>query len=113
MRRMSRPSPTTSPTRGKDHRPPTRGQRRHAFTVDLEDWFDGIPIDAERKASAERRLERGLDPLLDALSRHGARGTFFVLGPVAREYPTVMREIVARGHEVGCHGWSHDLLYEM
>ena len=98
------------PAHGHQHL--TAGRRRHAFTVDLEDWFDGLPIDPDRKAKAERRLRRGLDPLLEALSRHGALGTFFVLGPVARSIRG-MREIVAAGHEVGCHGWSHDLLYEM
>ena len=90
-----------------------RSPKRHAFTVDVEDWHDGIPIDGDRKAAAEPRLERGLDPLLEALERHGVRGTFFVLGPLAREHPAVIRRIAAAGHDLGCHGWSHDLLYTM
>jgi polysaccharide deacetylase family protein (PEP-CTERM system associated) len=92
---------------------PTPGPKRHAFTVDVEDWHDGIPIDANRKAKAERRLELGLDPLLEALERHRVRGTFFVLGPIARDYPAAIGRIAAAGHELGCHGWSHDLLYTM
>ena len=86
---------------------------RHAFTVDVEDWFHGIPIAGERRASAERRLHRGLGRVLELLAGAGARATFFVLGPVAREHPALIREIAAAGHEVGCHGWSHDLLYDM
>jgi polysaccharide deacetylase family protein (PEP-CTERM system associated) len=93
--------------------PARRGAPRHAFTVDVEDWHDAIPIDGGRRASAERRLEQGLEALLDALGRHGVRGTFFVLGPIAREYPAVIRHIADAGHEVGCHGWSHELLYRM
>lgn len=85
----------------------------HAFTVDVEDWYHGIPVTAEVKRTAERRLERGLVPLLDLLDRHGARGTFYLLGPVAVEHPELCREIARRGHELGCHGWSHDLLYTM
>jgi polysaccharide deacetylase family protein (PEP-CTERM system associated) len=86
---------------------------RHAFTVDVEDWYHGIPISAETRATAERRLERGMEVLLELLQRHGRRATFFVLGPVAEEYPQLIRALAAAGHEIGCHGWSHDLLYQM
>ena len=34
-------------------------------------------------------------------------------GPVARHYPDLIRRIAREGHELGCHGWSHDLVYEM
>jgi polysaccharide deacetylase family protein (PEP-CTERM system associated) len=81
--------------------------------VDVEDWYQGIPVGAGVKAAAERRLERGLDKLLDLLEEHGTRGTFFVLGPVAKEQSDLVRRIAAAGHELGCHGWSHDLVYSM
>lgn len=86
---------------------------RHAFTVDVEDWYDGIPIPAETKRDAERRLHVGLDRLLGLLAEQSVRGTFFVLGPLARAHPALVRALADAGHEVGCHGWSHDLLYEM
>jgi len=86
---------------------------RHAFTVDVEDWYQGIPIAASAKASAERRLERGLTRLLDLLAARQCRATFFLLGPIAVEYPTLVRELAHAGHELGCHGWSHDLIYTM
>ncbi len=86
---------------------------RHAFTVDVEDWYQGIPIGTEARASAERRLDRGLNLLLDVLAQRGYRGTFFVLGPVAQEHPQLVRRLAEAGHEIGCHGWSHDLLYTM
>ncbi len=85
----------------------------HAFSVDVEDWFQGIPVEDAVKASAESRLERGLDRLLDLMREHGARGTFFILGPLAQSHPQAMRRIADEGHEIGCHGWSHDLLYQM
>jgi polysaccharide deacetylase family protein (PEP-CTERM system associated) len=86
---------------------------RHAFTVDLEDWYQGIPVPAETRSAAERRLHVGTDRLLDALQRHGARATFFALGSVAREHPDVLRRIAGAGHDIGSHGVSHDLIYEM
>ncbi|HEX6469158.1 MAG TPA: polysaccharide deacetylase family protein [Streptosporangiaceae bacterium] len=44
---------------------------------------------------------------LDALHRLGCQATFFVLGPMLRRHHDVARRIVADGHEIGVHGWSH------
>jgi peptidoglycan/xylan/chitin deacetylase (PgdA/CDA1 family) len=45
--------------------------------------------------------------LLDALERHGARATFFLVGRWARACPELVREIAARGHEIGNHTETH------
>jgi len=86
---------------------------KHAFTVDLEDWYHGIPIAAERKATAERRLHVGTDLLLELLARRGHKATFFALSLIAREHPEILRRITDAGHDIGSHGLSHDLIYEM
>jgi polysaccharide deacetylase family protein (PEP-CTERM system associated) len=86
---------------------------RHAFTVDLEDWYHGIPIAGDTKARAERRLHVGTDRLLELLARHDVRATFFVLGPIAAEHAPLVRRIADGGHDIGSHGTSHDLIYEM
>jgi polysaccharide deacetylase family protein (PEP-CTERM system associated) len=86
---------------------------RHAFTVDVEDWHQGIPISPQSRASAEGRLERGMLQILELLEEHGCHGTFFVLGPVAQEHARLIRRVAEAGHEIGCHGWSHDPLYQM
>ncbi len=44
---------------------------RHAFTVDVEDWYQGIPVGPDVRSSAQRRLDRGLGALLDHLERKG------------------------------------------
>src|SRR5262245_56192402 len=86
---------------------------KHAFTVDVEDWYHGIPVSAEIKANAERRLGKGLEPILELLDTHGYKGTCFLLGPIAEEHPQWVKKIADGGHEIGCHGCSHDLLYTM
>lgn len=58
-------------------------------------------------------FDDGPDPastpfLLDLLDRHQAAATFFVNGRTARRHPHLIREIVARGHTVGNHSYSHD-----
>jgi peptidoglycan/xylan/chitin deacetylase (PgdA/CDA1 family) len=45
--------------------------------------------------------------VLDALARHGARATFFVVGARAELHPDIVRRIAAEGHAVGHHSWSH------
>jgi polysaccharide deacetylase family protein (PEP-CTERM system associated) len=36
-----------------------------------------------------------------------------VLSPIAQEHPTLVRRIAEAGHDIGSHGLSHDLIYEM
>ncbi len=45
--------------------------------------------------------------ILDQLDRAGARATFFLVGKQVEMYPDLAREIVARGHEVASHSYSH------
>ena len=45
--------------------------------------------------------------VLDALSAHCARATFFVVGRMAVADPEMVREIARLGHTVGIHTWSH------
>ncbi|MBV9942504.1 MAG: polysaccharide deacetylase family protein [Solirubrobacterales bacterium] len=46
--------------------------------------------------------------LLDELDRHRLTATFFVEAINCELYPDAVREIAARGHEVGHHGWAHE-----
>jgi len=43
------------------------------------------------------------------LDRHGVRATFFVPAVVAELHPDEQRALVAEGHEIGIHGWIHEL----
>lgn len=47
--------------------------------------------------------------LLDELDRLGVKATFFVVGQEADRHPSVVRRIVASGHRLGNHTWSHRL----
>ncbi len=89
----------------------------HALTIDLEDYFhtevasQGISFaDWEKQPS---RVEASTHRLLDLLDRTQTRGTFFVLGWVAKRYPRLVREVHQRGHEIGCHSLDHRLVCRM
>ena len=51
----------------------------------------------------------GIVRILDLLDRKGIKAAFFVAGKFAEEYGHVIKEIQVRGHEIGCHGYSHGL----
>lgn len=52
----------------------------------------------------------GTPAVLDQLDRLGLPATFFVLGMQVRRDAGLLREVVARGHEVGLHGDEHRYL---
>ena len=47
-------------------------------------------------------------PTLDLLDRYGAHATFFPVGAYAKLNFGLIEEIVARGHTIGIHLWSHE-----
>jgi chitooligosaccharide deacetylase len=47
------------------------------------------------------------EPLLDLLAAHEAHATFFVMGSAVAARPQTLQRIVAEGHELGNHSWSH------
>jgi peptidoglycan/xylan/chitin deacetylase (PgdA/CDA1 family) len=51
----------------------------------------------------------GVPRILDLLARHGVRASFYVPAVSALLYPDEQRRIVAEGHEIGIHGWIHEL----
>ena len=50
---------------------------------------------------------QGTPAVLDVLARHGAVATFFLVGEQVLRNPTIPREIVAAGHEIGLHCHRH------
>ena len=48
-----------------------------------------------------------LDGILDALDKAKVKTTFFVGGSWVKDNPEKLKEIIARGHEIGSHGYSH------
>lgn len=51
---------------------------------------------------------RGVRRMLEIFARQGILATFFVAGFDAENNPDLVREIVARGHEIGAHGYLHE-----
>jgi polysaccharide deacetylase family protein (PEP-CTERM system associated) len=91
-------------------------QHLNAFSVDLEDWFQGLtstnPM-VEQWASFESRVVPATQSLLDVLRDYEVQATFFVLGYVADRFPALVEEIRADGHEIGLHGYYHRFVNQL
>lgn len=85
---------------------------RNAMSIDVEDYFQVSAFapyiqrgDWDRR---ECRVQRNVGRILDLLDARGVKATFFTLGWIAQRYPQLVRDIVARGHELASHGYGHE-----
>jgi cellulose synthase/poly-beta-1,6-N-acetylglucosamine synthase-like glycosyltransferase/peptidoglycan/xylan/chitin deacetylase (PgdA/CDA1 family) len=51
--------------------------------------------------------QRWTPQILDVLAREHVPATFFVVGARAAQNPALVRRVLAEGHELGNHTWSH------
>lgn len=90
---------------------------RNCLTIDVEDYFQVNAfvghVRHEQWESFPLRVEQNTLKILDLLDRYHIKATFFVLGWVAEHVPSLARAIHQRGHEIACHGYSHELVYSI
>lgn len=86
----------------------------NALTFDIEEYFHaevfaGV-VRPEEWPAMESRVVGATERLLDVLDEARSHATFFVLGWVAERQPRLVRAIAARGHEIACHGYGHQMI---
>ncbi|HWJ04967.1 MAG TPA: XrtA system polysaccharide deacetylase [Steroidobacteraceae bacterium] len=90
---------------------------RNALTVDVEEYFQVAAFERTipRNAwdAAESRVEFSTGRVLDLFAERGCRATFFVLGWIAERHPSLVRRIVADGHELASHGYDHTRVHQL
>jgi polysaccharide deacetylase family protein (PEP-CTERM system associated) len=87
----------------------------NAFTVDVEDYFHVSAFDTVISTNAwdllpTRVVDNTLN-VLDLLEENEVKATFFILGWVAERFPSLVRAVHQAGHEIACHGYSHQRIY--
>jgi len=83
----------------------------NAMSVDVEEHFQVSAFEGTVArgdwSQHESRVARNVDAVLELFGRAQVHATFFVLGWIAERYPAIVHRIVAAGHEIGSHGYSH------
>src|SRR3982751_1360760 len=84
----------------------------YAGMVDTAERWRYMPGLEHVSRGACLTFDDGPDPdgtpvVLDALEAAGVRATFFVVGEQLMRHHAIAREALARGHELGLHGFEH------
>jgi polysaccharide deacetylase family protein (PEP-CTERM system associated) len=91
--------------------PDHKNNSKHILTILVEDYFhvgafENL-IHKQNWGNFEARYRQNTIKALDILDRYKAKATFFVLGWIAENDPSLIREIAERGHEVADRGFYH------
>jgi len=82
-----------------------------SFDFDAEEvWIGENPANVRRPGVLSQGAygaKVAVPALLRLLDRHALRASFYVPGRVAERHPARVRDIVAAGHEIGHHGYTH------
>jgi len=85
-------------------------------TLNLPSQFNGATVSHSRGLSGQPYVAMTFDDgphprntprLLDILRTRNIKATFYVIGQNVDRYPEIVRRIVAEGHEIGNHTYTH------
>jgi polysaccharide deacetylase family protein (PEP-CTERM system associated) len=87
------------------------------LTIDVEDYFQVSAFESvappDKWDTYEPRVSKNTIEILEILDVHSVKATFFVVGWIAEKNPHLVKEIAARGHEIGCHSYLHRKIYDV
>jgi polysaccharide deacetylase family protein (PEP-CTERM system associated) len=88
----------------------------NALSIDLEEYFQihvlsGL-IDPQTWSGMTSFVEENTRRILDILEERGVLATFFCLGWIAEHHRELIRTIYGKGHEIACHGYAHQVIYQ-
>ena len=86
-------------------------EKINALSIDLEEWYHSELVEGRRSSFSQ--VEEATKPILELLDRYQTKASFFIVGEVAEQNPGLIQAIFERGHEIGCHTFSHKLLWKL
>jgi len=86
-------------------------EKINAMSIDLEEWYHSELVEGRRSSFSQ--AEEATNPILELLDRYQTKASFFIVGEVAEQNPGLIQSIFEKGHEIGCHTFSHKLLWKL
>ncbi len=80
------------------------GDARNEDTYEIREEVTGAP-DLCMESHFAYGTRQGYARIANMFDRYGAKATFSACGRAAERAPWLLKDAVARGHEVACHGW--------
>jgi len=86
------------------------------ITIDLESWLASSKDLFQSTKDMENipipdSIIHNTRWFLNILNKLDIKATFFILGRVAKNYPSLLKDVLKFQHEIGNHTYSHDLLH--
>lgn len=86
----------------------------NALTIDVEDYWTILSRDwLHRDMEPTNAVVKNTEWLLETLAQHNVKATFFVLGEVAKKFPSLIKKIAKDNHEIAIHGFLHKQIFKL
>jgi peptidoglycan-N-acetylglucosamine deacetylase len=100
-------SPSPSPSPASSPEAPTGAVKPATwFSVNVDGPYIAMTFDDGPSPATTPRL-------LDILKQRNIKATFFMIGQNAQANPAIVQRILADGHEIGNHSWTHPQLSKL
>lgn len=81
--------------------------------IDFEEWYHPELIKPHiQNKKKESKITKGIDKILEWLNKRDTYATFFVVGELIENEPTLFDKIISEGHEIAFHTMQHNRLDE-
>lgn len=74
--------------------------------MDVEDWFH-LDYFLDEKCDISQSTLDGIEIYLELLKKYNIKTTFFVVGEIVEKIQTILKKILAEGHEIALHSYHH------
>ncbi len=89
-------------------------QKTHGLSIDVEDYWNVFSLNCLRiETEPSDAVVKNTEWLLQTLAEHNTKATFFILGEVAKKFPSLIKKIAQNGHEIGVHGFTHKQIFKL
>lgn len=83
----------------------------NALAIDTEEWFHSELLKGKRLPIYQ--VAESTIQVINLLDKYQIKASFFIVGEIAERHPELIKLIFSKGHEIGCHGYTHTPLWKL